>query len=96
MEVGENFQVGRRVTLNKYIFLGHALTHFFLSHQDVYSDIVELVEARRQQDAEAGVEIAQTLEGFVKRKTIKQTIMTTVYGVTMYGAKLQVSESVSQ
>lgn len=32
------------------------------------------------------------LEGFIKRKVIKQTVMTTVYGVTKYGAKLQIAK----
>jgi len=58
--------------------------------QDVYSGVATLVEKQRQQDAADGVKIAQTLEGFIKRKVIKQTVMTTVYGVTRYGAKLQV------
>lgn len=31
------------------------------------------------------------LDGFVKRKVIKQTVMTTVYGVTRYGARLQIA-----
>ncbi|KAK3105014.1 hypothetical protein FSP39_015177 [Pinctada imbricata] len=57
---------------------------------DVYSDVMELVEETRQRDAEKGIEIAKILEGFVKRKVIKQTIMTTVYGVTFYGGKLQI------
>ncbi|XP_070207362.1 DNA-directed RNA polymerase, mitochondrial-like [Littorina saxatilis] len=60
------------------------------SPQDVYSDVLELVEKERQKDAAEGVEIAQHLEGFVRRKVIKQTIMTTVYGVTRYGAKAQI------
>ncbi|XP_076451324.1 DNA-directed RNA polymerase, mitochondrial-like [Babylonia areolata] len=58
--------------------------------QDVYSDVCELVERERQKDAAEGVEIAQQLEGFVRRKVIKQTVMTTVYGVTRYGAKAQI------
>ncbi|GAB1608142.1 DNA-directed RNA polymerase, mitochondrial-like [Argonauta hians] len=58
--------------------------------KDVYSDICELVERERQKDAENDVIVAQKLEGFVKRKVIKQTIMTTVYGVTKYGAKYQI------
>ncbi|XP_014787637.2 DNA-directed RNA polymerase, mitochondrial [Octopus bimaculoides] len=58
--------------------------------KDVYSDICELVEKERQKDAENDIVVAQKLEGFVKRKVIKQTIMTTVYGVTKYGAKHQI------
>ncbi|XP_022336971.2 DNA-directed RNA polymerase, mitochondrial-like [Crassostrea virginica] len=67
----------------------------FTHPQDVYSDVVELVEKIRQRDAEEGLEIAQKLEGLIKRKTIKQTVMTSVYGVTMYGAKLQIYKQIS-
>ncbi|XP_048774109.2 DNA-directed RNA polymerase, mitochondrial-like isoform X4 [Ostrea edulis] len=67
----------------------------FTHPQDVYSDVVELVEKIRQKDAEEGLEIAQKLEGLIKRKTIKQTIMTSVYGVTMYGAKLQIYKQIN-
>ena len=41
--------------------------------QDVYSVVVDQVEQERKQDAANGVEIAKVLEGFVKRKVIKQT-----------------------
>ncbi|XP_050301469.1 DNA-directed RNA polymerase, mitochondrial isoform X2 [Anthonomus grandis grandis] len=60
--------------------------------QDVYSAVVALVEERRARDEENGVEIAKLLKGFIKRKVIKQTIMTTVYGVTKFGAKLQIAK----
>lgn len=43
-------------------------------------------------DAANGVKIAIDLEGVIKRKIIKQTVMTTVYGVTAYGAKLQIEK----
>ncbi|EFA08534.1 DNA-directed RNA polymerase, mitochondrial [Tribolium castaneum] len=59
--------------------------------QDVYSAVVALVEQQRLVDAANGVEVAKALHGFVKRKVIKQTIMTTVYGVTKYGARLQIA-----
>ena len=59
--------------------------------QDVYSVVVDQVEQERAQDAANGVQIAKILQGFVKRKVIKQTIMTTNYGVTMYGARQQIS-----
>ncbi|KAG5895035.1 hypothetical protein JTB14_014773 [Gonioctena quinquepunctata] len=58
--------------------------------QDVYSAVVALVEEQRINDADNGNEIAKILEGFVKRKVIKQTVMTTVYGVTRFGARLQI------
>ncbi|OON23578.1 DNA-directed RNA polymerase [Opisthorchis viverrini] len=58
--------------------------------QDVYSDVAEVVEAQRQADAAAGIPVAKVLEGFVRRKVIKQSVMTTVYGVTLYGASEQI------
>lgn len=58
--------------------------------QDVYSDVAALVEKQRAKDALEGHEIAKLLEGYVGRKTVKQTVMTYVYGVTRFGAKLQI------
>ncbi|KAI4457037.1 dna-directed rna polymerase mitochondrial [Holotrichia oblita] len=59
--------------------------------QDVYSAVAVLVEERRHKDEENGIEIARILNGFVRRKVIKQTVMTTVYGVTRFGARLQIA-----
>ena len=36
--------------------------------QDVYSEIAALVERKRAEDAAKGVEIAQVLDGFIRRK----------------------------
>ncbi|XP_012275000.1 DNA-directed RNA polymerase, mitochondrial [Orussus abietinus] len=63
--------------------------------QDVYSAVVDLVEKVRQQDAENGVEIARALNGFISRKVIKQTVMTTVYGVTKFGARIQIAKQLT-
>lgn len=60
--------------------------------QDVYSDVAELVEKLRKVDEEDGVIIAKILKGFVQRKVIKQTVMTTVYGVTQFGARHQIAK----
>ncbi|XP_045488794.1 DNA-directed RNA polymerase, mitochondrial [Pieris rapae] len=60
--------------------------------QDVYSEVAALIETMRIRDAEAGVQPAIILEGFVRRKVIKQTVMTTVYGVTRFGARLQIAK----
>ncbi|KAK6174925.1 hypothetical protein SNE40_013482 [Patella caerulea] len=62
----------------------------FSKPQDVYSDVAEMVESQRIKDAAEGNMTAIVLEGFVRRKVIKQTVMTTVYGVTKYGARLQI------
>lgn len=60
--------------------------------QDVYSGIASIVEQARQRDDDEGLEIARALRNFVRRKVIKQTVMTTVYGVTRYGARLQIAK----
>lgn len=60
--------------------------------QDVYSAVAALVEEMRARDAAAGVSSAIILENFVRRKVIKQTVMTTVYGVTRFGARLQIAK----
>ncbi|CAN7938572.1 unnamed protein product [Ixodes hexagonus] len=58
--------------------------------QDVYSGVANMVERERKKDAANGVAIAKVLEGFIKRKVVKQTVMTVVYGVTRFGAHLQI------
>lgn len=60
--------------------------------QDVYSTIANRVEELRKKDAKNGVQVAIDLEGMIKRKIVKQTVMTTVYGVTSYGARLQIKK----
>ena len=47
------------------------------------------VERERAKDEANGLVIAKALAGLIKRKVIKQTVMTTVYGVTRFGARLQ-------
>ncbi|XP_076661503.1 mitochondrial RNA polymerase [Halictus rubicundus] len=64
----------------------------FDTPKDVYTTVANLIEQNRQIDVKNGVKIAIILDGFVKRKVIKQTVMTTVYGVTKYGAKLQITK----
>ncbi|XP_076381609.1 mitochondrial RNA polymerase isoform X2 [Megalopta genalis] len=58
--------------------------------RDVYATVADMIEKNRITDTLNNVNIAKLLNGFVKRKVIKQTVMTTVYGVTKYGAKLQI------
>lgn len=63
--------------------------------QDVYSRVVDIVEAMRKEDAAKGNKQAAMLEGFIQRKVIKQTVMTTVYGVTRFGARLQIARQLT-
>jgi DNA-directed RNA polymerase, mitochondrial len=55
---------------------------------DVYTAVLHLVQAEleKEKDPEL-VELAEALKTQVNRKTIKQTVMTSVYGVTFIGAK---------
>lgn len=57
---------------------------------DVYSGVADLVVNTLSERAAEGDETAQLLQGKVTRKVVKQTVMTTVYGVTFVGAKNQV------
>lgn len=63
----------------------------------IYMDYIRFnetvqVERERAKDAALGVKTAIVLDGYVKRKVIKQTVMTTVYGVTRFGARLQIAK----
>lgn len=58
--------------------------------QDVYSGVAQLVVADIERQAQEGNEVAIALRGKITRKTVKQTVMTSVYGVTFVGAKAQI------
>ncbi len=55
---------------------------------DVYTAILKLViaEIENERDPQL-IEVAEGLKGNVSRKVIKQTVMTSVYGVTFIGAR---------
>ncbi|POY72881.1 putative DNA-directed RNA polymerase [Rhodotorula taiwanensis] len=57
---------------------------------DVYSGVASMVNEIIDRDAADGVAEAEILKGKVTRKVVKQTVMTTVYGVTFIGAKNQI------
>lgn len=57
---------------------------------DVYTAVAELVKAQVAQEKDKGNPLAMILDGKITRKTVKQTVMTNVYGVTYVGAKAQV------
>ena len=58
--------------------------------QDVYSGIAALVKERVERDAVEGLAEAVALRGNIDRKLVKQTVMTSVYGVTFIGARAQI------
>ncbi|KAI9799787.1 MAG: hypothetical protein M1825_004347 [Sarcosagium campestre] len=57
---------------------------------DIYTAVSELVVKEITKDAARGNPLAAVLDGKVKRKVVKQTVMTNVYGVTFIGATAQV------
>lgn len=58
---------------------------------DIYSGVADLVKAEVANDAAQGDKLAALLNGKLTRKVVKQTVMTSVYGVTFRGAMLQVA-----
>ncbi|KAJ2604024.1 DNA-directed RNA polymerase [Coemansia sp. RSA 1722] len=59
--------------------------------QDVYQGILNIVDRLIEEDAKNGVREAVLLRGKLTRKIVKQTVMTNVYGVTLIGAREQIS-----
>lgn len=59
---------------------------------DVYTHVADMVEEQLRLDAEKGDKYGQMLLGKVARKVVKQTVMTTVYGVTYIGARAQIEK----
>lgn len=57
---------------------------------DVYTRIASVVQRIVREDAAKGHRWAQILDGHVDRKLVKQTVMTSVYGVTFIGAREQI------
>lgn len=55
--------------------------------QDVYTGVADLVKIRVAEDAKHGNKYALLLDGNITRKVVKQTVMTSVYGVTFIGAR---------
>lgn len=58
---------------------------------DVYSAILKLVVKDIENEIDPTlIEVAQSIKGHITRKVIKQTVMTSVYGVTFIGARTQI------
>lgn len=57
---------------------------------DVYTHVGNMVEQMIAEDVKNGDKKAIMLQGKVSRKVVKQTVMTTVYGVTFVGAREQI------
>ena len=66
---------------------------------DVYSEVAELVAKQVEEDARSSGKdsiVAKLLSGNVDRKLVKQTVMTSVYGVTFVGAREQITNRLSE
>ncbi|KAJ3976640.1 DNA/RNA polymerase [Lentinula raphanica] len=57
---------------------------------DVYSYVGNMAEEIIKRDIAKGEKYAAMLQGKITRKIVKQTVMTTVYGVTFIGAREQI------
>ena len=64
---------------------------------DVYTAILKLVQKELEKESDPGlIPIADSLKGKVTRKVIKQTVMTSVYGVTFIGARAQIQKQLKE
>ena len=59
---------------------------------DIYTRVVEIVNRVIEKDKQAGIIGARLIKEPLQRKIVKQTVMTTVYGVTFIGAKDQIAK----
>ncbi|CCL99811.1 uncharacterized protein FIBRA_01835 [Fibroporia radiculosa] len=59
---------------------------------DVYTFVAEMVEKAMEEDVKLDHKYAKMLTGKISRKVVKQTVMTTVYGVTFIGAREQIEK----
>ena len=60
--------------------------------QDVYTHVLNQVKVLMREDVERGHPMAEELLKHVSRKVVKQTVMTSVYGVTFVGAREQIAK----
>ena len=59
--------------------------------QDIYSEACAVVRRAVERDAANGCILSKQLVPHISRKVVKQTIMTSVYGVTLIGARRQIA-----
>jgi DNA-directed RNA polymerase, mitochondrial len=63
---------------------------------DLYTAVSERVQKTIDFDSKNGHPVASKLMGYIKRKIVKQTVMTSVYGVTFIGAKNQILKQLKE
>ncbi|KAJ3929955.1 MAG: DNA/RNA polymerase [Lentinula lateritia] len=61
---------------------------------DVYTYVGNMAEEIIKRDIAKGEKYAAVLQGKITRKIVKQTVMTTVYGVTFIGAREQIERQI--
>ncbi|WVR04429.1 hypothetical protein IAU60_001432 [Kwoniella sp. DSM 27419] len=59
---------------------------------DIYTGVVDIVNKVIEEDKKKGLEVALLIQKPLGRKIVKQTVMTTVYGVTFVGAREQIAK----
>jgi len=62
----------------------------------VYSYVAAMVQEKVKEDTAKGIKHAMMLDGKITRKVVKQTVMTTVYGVTFVGARNQIERQLKE
>lgn len=62
----------------------------------MYTEIAKLVQKRVDEDEARGIAEAMVLRDNIDRKLVKQTVMTSVYGVTFVGARQQIGSRLQE
>ncbi|OCF41176.1 DNA-directed RNA polymerase, mitochondrial [Kwoniella heveanensis CBS 569] len=62
---------------------------------DIYTGVVNIVNKVIEEDQKKGLDVALLIKKPLGRKVVKQTVMTTVYGVTFVGAREQIAKQLT-
>jgi len=63
---------------------------------DIYTRVSKIVQQTVDEDAKNGVPDAKRTQSIITRKLVKQTVMTSVYGVTYVGARAQIAKRLKE
>jgi len=83
--LSSHFLLGYKVTWGQQLVVSLPIDGGLSMHQDVYTEVAEIVRRRVLADVNAGVPLAVEVLAEIDRKLVKQTVMTSVYGVTISG-----------
>ena len=81
--LGRDYEGAKQVNLVNSVIPGDLYSH-------IKKMVDDKVDAICEDSSHQDFEIAKKLQGNIIRKTVKQTVMTTVYGVTYLGARKQI------